>query len=94
MEEKLVRRGAENDRCTTLVDQGHALSSATEAMDKHRAVIESVYAVEIENLLRALFVYPLRSMHNERQSARLSLNLRARSGSSEGECAQPKSGTT
>ncbi len=36
-------------------------------MDKHRAVVESVYAIEIEDLVRAFFVEPSASMQNEWQ---------------------------
>jgi hypothetical protein len=49
MEEKFVRRWAENDGGKAPVDQGHGLRSACEAMDKHRALIESMDAIEIED---------------------------------------------
>ena len=69
MEEKLVRRRAENNSRTTPVDQGYAFSSATEAVDQHGAIVERLYAVEIKHFLRALFVYPFRGMHNKRHSS-------------------------
>ncbi len=49
------------------VDQGHGFGSAGEAVDKHRALVESMHAIEVEDLLHAFFIDSFRSMQNERQ---------------------------
>jgi hypothetical protein len=36
-------------------------------MDTHRALIESMYAIEVEDFLHAFFIHTFRGMQNERQ---------------------------
>ncbi len=64
MEEKLVRCWAEDQSCKAPVDEGHGFRSACEPMDKHRTMVESIYSIEVENLLQR-FLHPLLPRHAE-----------------------------
>ena len=66
-EKELVRCRAKNESSTPLVDQGHGFGGAGKTMDKHRALVEGMHAIEGEDFLRAFFIYPFRNMQNERQ---------------------------